>query len=183
MAWQRSRQHAAPRLAVLAGLAMGVLLGAAETQSKPTDSAAGVPIRGEIFPVCFQNGVYRIYATQKDGQRSSTARSYLEPVRHRPNLTVLTGAEVDRVIVADGRATGVELRLKGEKRTIKAGREVLICAGTLLFTDFVVMSGYTGLAAKVLTLLREPRHVRWVNRGFGGMFVAAGLALATFRRA
>ncbi|HQU51095.1 MAG TPA: LysE family transporter [Casimicrobiaceae bacterium] len=61
--------------------------------------------------------------------------------------------------------------------------QYLICAGTLLFTDFVVMSGYTGLAAKVLTLLREPRHVRWVNRGFGGMFVAAGLALATFRRA
>lgn len=61
--------------------------------------------------------------------------------------------------------------------------QYLICAATLFFTDLVVMSGYTGLAAKVLTLLREPHHVRWVNRAFGGLFVAAGAVLATFRRA
>ncbi len=61
--------------------------------------------------------------------------------------------------------------------------QYLICAGTLFFTDLVVMSGYTGLAAKALKLLREPHHVRWVNRSFGGMFVAAGAVLATFRRA
>lgn len=58
-----------------------------------------------------------------------------------------------------------------------------ICGATLFFTDLVVMSGYTGLAAKVLGLLREPHHVRWVNRTFGGLFVAAGAALAAFRRA
>jgi homoserine/homoserine lactone efflux protein len=58
-----------------------------------------------------------------------------------------------------------------------------ICGATLFFTDLVVMSGYTGLAAKVLRLLREPHHVRWVNRTFGGLFVAAGAFLATFRRA
>ena len=60
--------------------------------------------------------------------------------------------------------------------------QYLICAGTLFFTDLVVMSGYTGLAAKVLSMLREPHHVRWVNRTFGGLFVAAGAVLATFRR-
>ena len=57
-----------------------------------------------------------------------------------------------------------------------------ICGATLFVTDLVVMSGYTGLAAKVLRLLREPHHVRWVNRTFGGLFVAAGALLATFRR-
>ena len=61
--------------------------------------------------------------------------------------------------------------------------QYVICAATLFFTDLVVMSGYTGLAAKVLKLLREPHHVRWVTRSFGGMFVAAGAVLATFRRA
>ena len=66
----------------------------------------------------------------------------------------------------------------------KATRWALIVAlVALFFTDLVVMSGYTGLAAKVLTLLREPHHVRWVNRTFGGLFVAAGAVLATFRRA
>ena len=58
-----------------------------------------------------------------------------------------------------------------------------VCGATLFFTDLVVMSGYTGLAARVLRALREPRHVRWVNRTFGGLFVAAGALLATFRRA
>jgi len=57
-----------------------------------------------------------------------------------------------------------------------------ICAGTLIFTDFVVMSGYTGLAARVLRLLRAPHHLRAMNRAFGGLFVAAGALLATFRR-
>ena len=58
-----------------------------------------------------------------------------------------------------------------------------ICGGTLFFTDLVVMSGYTGLAAKVLRLLREPRQVRLLNRVFGSLFVAVALALASFRRA
>jgi len=57
-----------------------------------------------------------------------------------------------------------------------------ICAATLLFTDLVVMSGYTGLAARVLRLLRAPHHLRAMNRTFGGLFVAAGALLATFRR-
>ncbi len=101
---------------------------------------AGIPLN-EDYCDGSQNGVYRIYATQKDGQRSSTARSYLEPVRHRSNLTVLTGAEVDRIIVEAGRASGVELRLKGEKRTIKARREVLVCAGTLHSPTLLMRSG------------------------------------------
>jgi len=58
-----------------------------------------------------------------------------------------------------------------------------ICAATLVFTDLVVMSAYTGLAARVLRALREPHHVRWLNRTFGGLFVAAGALLATFKRA
>jgi homoserine/homoserine lactone efflux protein len=61
--------------------------------------------------------------------------------------------------------------------------QYLICAVTLLFTDLVVMSGYTGLAAKLLRALRAPAHVRTVNRIFGGLFVVAGALLATFRRA
>jgi homoserine/homoserine lactone efflux protein len=58
-----------------------------------------------------------------------------------------------------------------------------ICMATLFFTDLVVMSGYTGLAAKVLAALREPHHIRWMNRTFGGLFVAAGALLAMFKRA
>jgi threonine/homoserine/homoserine lactone efflux protein len=58
-----------------------------------------------------------------------------------------------------------------------------ICAATMFFIDLVVMSGYTGFAARVLRGLRAPHHLRQINRAFGGLFVAAGLFLATFRRA
>jgi homoserine/homoserine lactone efflux protein len=57
-----------------------------------------------------------------------------------------------------------------------------ILASTTFAVDLVVMMGYTALAAKVLRLMRDPRQLRWVNRGIGGAFVAAGVALASFRR-
>jgi homoserine/homoserine lactone efflux protein len=58
-----------------------------------------------------------------------------------------------------------------------------ILALTTFVVDIVVMSGYTAAAAKVLGAMRDPARLRWVNRGLGGAFVAAGVALATFRRA
>ena len=57
-----------------------------------------------------------------------------------------------------------------------------IFAGTTFAVDLAVMMGYTALAAKVLRLMREPKQLRWVNRGIGGAFVAAGVALASLRR-
>lgn len=65
---------------------------------------------------------------------------------------------------------------------LPAWPQYLTCAITLFFTDAVVMSGYTLLAARVLRLLREPAQQRLANRVFGGLFVVAGLTLAGFRR-
>ncbi len=58
-----------------------------------------------------------------------------------------------------------------------------ILAATTFAVDLVVMMGYTALAAKVLRVMRDPSRLRWVNRGLGGAFIAAGVALAAFRRA
>ncbi|WP_459616413.1 LysE family transporter [Bordetella sp. 2513F-2] len=55
-------------------------------------------------------------------------------------------------------------------------------AATLAFTDIVAMGVYTLLAAKVLRLLREARHIRLMNRIFGSLFILAGVLLASFRR-
>jgi homoserine/homoserine lactone efflux protein len=61
--------------------------------------------------------------------------------------------------------------------------QVLVIGATLSFTDLVVMAGYTALASRVLRSLDQPHHLRWMNRTFGALFVAAGTLLATFRRA
>ena len=58
-----------------------------------------------------------------------------------------------------------------------------ILAGTTFAVDLAVMMGYTALAARVLRVMRDPGKLRWVNRTLGGAFIAAGVALASFRRA
>ena len=55
-----------------------------------------------------------------------------------------------------------------------------ICAGTLIFTDIVVMNGYALFASRTLRLLRTPWKVRWLNRFFGSLYVTAAVALAAF---
>ena len=61
--------------------------------------------------------------------------------------------------------------------------QYVILTLTLNMVDLVAMGCYTAFAAKVLMMLRDPKHIRWTNRGIGSLFVAAGGALAVFKRA
>jgi homoserine/homoserine lactone efflux protein len=61
--------------------------------------------------------------------------------------------------------------------------QYLVCLATLTVVDIIVMSGYALFASRVLRLLRQPGQIRWMNRGFGTLFVLAGGFLALFRRA
>ena len=73
--------------------------------------AAGYP-RNDDFNGATQEGVGQYQVTQKRGRRWSSADAYLHPAEGRPNLTVRTGALTTRVLVEDGRATGVEYRCR-----------------------------------------------------------------------
>ncbi len=76
------------------------------------------------------------------GERCSAAAAYLNrDVRHRPNLTILTKAQVARVVMQDGRATGVELRHIGQQKTIEAGKEVILSAGAFGSPQLLMLSG------------------------------------------
>ncbi len=61
--------------------------------------------------------------------------------------------------------------------------QYLILAATTFVVDLATMMAYTALAARVLAVMRDERHLRYVNRTLGGAFIAAGVALASFRRA
>lgn len=61
--------------------------------------------------------------------------------------------------------------------------QYLHMGATMVVVDLIVMAGYTGLAARVLRLLRTPRQQRLVNRSFAAMFAGAAALLATVRRA
>ncbi len=90
-----------------------------------------------------QEGFGPYQLTIHDGQRWSAARGYLHPALTRPNLTCLTGVRTTRIVVEDGRATGVEIfdEKTRQKRIIHADSEVLVCAGAVQSPHILQLSG------------------------------------------
>jgi choline dehydrogenase len=100
-------------------------------------------------------GIYQV--TQKDGRRHSTAAAFLAGIRARPNLQVLTGAEVLRVTLEEGRATGVVLRRGDGEVPVTARGEVILCAGAIGSPDILLRSGI-GPAAQIAGYGGVPLH-------------------------
>jgi homoserine/homoserine lactone efflux protein len=63
------------------------------------------------------------------------------------------------------------------------GGQYVVIGATFALVECTVMTAYVALASLVLRLLRSPAQIRWMNRGFGSVFMAAGLVLASFSRA
>ncbi|WP_426116679.1 LysE family transporter [Pseudomonas sp. DSP3-2-2] len=61
--------------------------------------------------------------------------------------------------------------------------QYLTIGATMVCVDMIVMAGYTGLASRVLRLLKTPKQQRRMNRTFAGLFVGAAGFLATLHRA
>jgi choline dehydrogenase len=79
--------------------------------------------------------------TVGSGRRSSASSAYLRPVRRRPNLSVLTGARVTRVVIESGRAVGVEYIRNGQSERVTADREVILSGGALNSPQLLMLSG------------------------------------------
>ena len=75
------------------------------------------------------------------GQRWSTARAYLDPAKSRPNLNVISGVHVQKVMVEEGRAAGVEYLANGSSQTAPARREVILSAGAVGSPHLLMLSG------------------------------------------
>ena len=78
---------------------------------------------------------------QRSGVRWNAAKAFLRPVRHRPNLTVLTGVEVDKVLLDNGRASAVQARWQGSEQRYQARREIILCAGAVGSPGILQRSG------------------------------------------
>lgn len=77
----------------------------------------------------------------QDGQRRSVFRSYVYPLMDQPNLTVLTGALVTRVVVSGGRASAVEFSLDGTFHTAEAAVEIVLSLGAVNTPKVLMQSG------------------------------------------
>jgi choline dehydrogenase len=87
-------------------------------------------------------GIGTVQVNVKKGRRSSIAHNAIEPALKRSNLKLVTQAVVQRILVENGRATGVQYRIgDGPLQTVQAGREVLLCAGALHSPKLLMLSG------------------------------------------
>jgi choline dehydrogenase len=78
---------------------------------------------------------------QKGGVRWNTAKAFLRPAMRRPNLRVLTHAQVDKLIVEDRVATGVRFRWNGALHEARADAEILLSAGSINSPKILELSG------------------------------------------
>ncbi len=81
-------------------------------------------------------GLYQV--TQKGGERWSAARAYLSS---RPNLAIRTGALVERIVIENGRATGVEVRFGNRREVIRATGAIVLSAGAFGSPQILMLSG------------------------------------------
>lgn len=82
-----------------------------------------------------------MHMTVSGGVRASTSRAYLRPVLKRTNLTVMKRAMVDRLILEGKRVTGLVANHQGKPITLKAGKEVILSAGSIASPMILQRSG------------------------------------------
>ena len=88
-----------------------------------------------------QEGFGPMHMTVKDGVRSSASREYLDPVKSRKNLTIVTGALVTKVVLEDKVAKGVEYVVNGNTETAATSNEVILSAGSIGSPHILQLSG------------------------------------------
>jgi choline dehydrogenase-like flavoprotein len=103
----------------------------------------------------FGLGIYQV--TQKDGQRWSAARAYVEPNLSRPNLKVVTGALARKIIFSGKRAIGIEFGRDGQLEAVRAKQEIILSSGAFQSPQLLMLSG-VGNAPELKALGIEVVH-------------------------
>jgi choline dehydrogenase len=101
---------------------------------------AGLPFNDDVNGEN-QDGISYFQMTVKNGRRWSAAMAYLHPAMSRPNLTVETGALAEKIIIKDGRATGVRYRRNGAPTEATARLEVICAGGAVNTPQLLELSG------------------------------------------
>jgi choline dehydrogenase len=150
--WVQTAQDPSP-------LAPAMVAGAASIGIPAFDDHNGVMMEG-------RGGAAVANLIVREGRRRNIAECYLRPVRHRPNLTVLTGAVVARVTLAGHTAVGVEFRWAGAEHRVGTDREVVLSMGAFNTPRTLLLSGI-GDAAELRRLgLPTVAHLPGVGANF-----------------
>lgn len=116
----------------------------------------GLP-RNEDFNGASQEGVGPFQVTARGGWRCSAATAYLKPARGRKNLTIVTHAAAEQLLMEGRRAAGVYFRQGLVRHAIRARREVILCGGAIASPRLLLLSGI-GPAEELSALGITPVH-------------------------
>jgi choline dehydrogenase len=100
-------------------------------------------------------GIAYLSYTIRDGVRQSAARAFLAPARSRPNLRVVTDAQVRRILFEGRRAVAVQALVGGQLQRFEASREIILSAGALESPRLLQLSG-VGDAEQLKSIGIEP---------------------------
>ena len=88
-----------------------------------------------------QVGASVVQSTIKEGKRISGATAFLTPILDRPNLTAITRAHVEKIIIEDNTAIGVQYTKGSKTNQVLANKEVLLSAGSFQSPQLLMLSG------------------------------------------
>ena len=88
-----------------------------------------------------QDGIGMTQATIRNGRRMSTAFCYLDPARSRPNLTIQANALTECLLLEGKRCVGVRYTVNGQQHEARAGKEVVVSAGSINSPQLLELSG------------------------------------------
>jgi choline dehydrogenase len=88
-----------------------------------------------------QDGASLMQVTVRRGLRQSAAVAYLHPAMQRPNLEVITGAEAREILFDGNRATGIAYLRAGQRETVSAAKEIILCGGAINSPQLLQLSG------------------------------------------
>ena len=123
--------------------------------------AAGYPYNADYNGET-QEGVGYFQLTARNGLRCSSARAFLAPARSRQNLKILTNAHTERLVLSEGRVTGVVISRGSGIETIEAACEVVLSAGAIGSPQILMLSGIgktDELAARGIDTVFDAPHV------------------------
>lgn len=103
----------------------------------------GIP-KTDDFNTGNNEGVGMFHVNQIKGVRCSAKRAFLKPIKHRKNLTILTGVMVDKLVYDGNRIAGLDVLIKGEPQTISTTGEIILSAGAVSSPCILQRSGIGG---------------------------------------
>lgn len=100
----------------------------------------GLPAN-EDFNGKTQDGVGRYHANVYNGKRIGSSTAFLKPLKNNPNLTIKTHALVERIVIENNQAVGVDASIKSKRQHFKADKEVVLSAGAFNSPQILMLSG------------------------------------------